>query len=232
MEEFDLNFDNDIGTSVSKIKEMQNRPDHNISANESEIDYETIIENLNNSDQNNYRDPRPLPSYEPDIEVPLNNRVQKRTVENFNSCKSCNNNIKNNKNDLMKNYFTNSVNNVNLNEPLPANFSKQMLKKDTDPIKTVQVLPQYNKEDKNKEPVQSTQTELNNQDTSIINSQIRDIFFYVLLFMLLNNKFIIEFIYDRVPYMKKYDSPYPNLILRSLIFGGLIYLIKRMDFML
>ena len=50
-----------------------------------------------------------------------------------------------------------------------------------------------------------------------------DIIFSILLFLLLNNKLSIEIIY-KIPYI---DSPYPNLLIRSIIFGLLIFLIKK-----
>lgn len=50
-----------------------------------------------------------------------------------------------------------------------------------------------------------------------------DIIFSILLFLLLNNKLSIETIY-KIPYI---DSPYPNLIIRSIIFGLLLFLIKK-----
>jgi hypothetical protein len=43
----------------------------------------------------------------------------------------------------------------------------------------------------------------------------------------LNNKFIIEIIYNKIPYMKTHESTYPNLILRSLVFGILVFIVKR-----
>ena len=61
------------------------------------------------------------------------------------------------------------------------------------------------------------------------NFKHRDIVLYVLIFMLLNNKFIIEIIYDRIPFMKNINSPYPNLIIRGLLFGVIIYFIKKFN---
>jgi hypothetical protein len=55
----------------------------------------------------------------------------------------------------------------------------------------------------------------------------RDIFISILLFMLLNNKIIIEIIYNYIPAFQRMESPYPNLLLRTLIFGLILYLIKK-----
>jgi hypothetical protein len=51
----------------------------------------------------------------------------------------------------------------------------------------------------------------------------------VLIFILLNNKFIIELIYDKIPFVKKYDSPYPNLLIRSALFGLIIWSLKKFN---
>ena len=63
--------------------------------------------------------------------------------------------------------------------------------------------------------------------TSMMDYINKDILIYMLIFMLLNNKFIIEFIYDKIPGVKKFDSTYPNLLIRSFIFGLSIYLIRK-----
>jgi hypothetical protein len=52
-----------------------------------------------------------------------------------------------------------------------------------------------------------------------------DIIFSILLFLLLNNKLTIETIY-KLPYMNL-DNPLPNLIIRAIIFGILIFIIKN-----
>lgn len=67
----------------------------------------------------------------------------------------------------------------------------------------------------------------NNEQNKRTKFKYIDIMIYVLFFILLNNKFIIEIIYNKIPYMKTYESTYPNLILRSLIFGILVFIAKR-----
>ena len=54
----------------------------------------------------------------------------------------------------------------------------------------------------------------------------KDIIIYMIFFILLNNKFVIEFIYN-FPYISTINSPYPNLIVRTLIFGLLYFLYKK-----
>jgi hypothetical protein len=55
----------------------------------------------------------------------------------------------------------------------------------------------------------------------------REIFISMLLFMIINNKIIIELIYNYIPLFQKMESPYPNLLLRTIIFGLILYLIKK-----
>jgi hypothetical protein len=59
------------------------------------------------------------------------------------------------------------------------------------------------------------------------NSNTKELLILALLFMILNNSFIITLIYDRIPFMKSYNSPYPNLLLRTILFVLFIYLIKN-----
>jgi hypothetical protein len=57
----------------------------------------------------------------------------------------------------------------------------------------------------------------------------KEILICMVLFMVLNNKIIIELIYERVPYIKVIESPYPNLIFRTLIFGIAFFLVKKFN---
>lgn len=54
----------------------------------------------------------------------------------------------------------------------------------------------------------------------------KDIFVYMIIFILLTNTFIIGIIYN-IPFIKNINSPYPNLFLRTLLFGLIVYLYKR-----
>lgn len=53
-----------------------------------------------------------------------------------------------------------------------------------------------------------------------------EIITYMVIFVLLTNTFIIGVIYN-LPFIKTINSPYPNLILRTLLFGLLVYLYKK-----
>ena len=67
-----------------------------------------------------------------------------------------------------------------------------------------------------------------NTDTNITGCMVhRDIFISMLLFMIINNKIIIELIYNYIPSFQRMNSPYPNLLLRTFIFGLILYLIKK-----
>ena len=58
-------------------------------------------------------------------------------------------------------------------------------------------------------------------------NKYRDIIINILLFMLLNNKFVIDIINNNIPIISKYNSPWPNLVLRSVVFGLIIILVKK-----
>jgi hypothetical protein len=51
-----------------------------------------------------------------------------------------------------------------------------------------------------------------------------ELLIFILLFIILNNKFIIEVLENYIPYM---NSSYPNLIFRSILFGFIIYKYKK-----
>ena len=75
--------------------------------------------------------------------------------------------------------------------------------------------------------VQTNNEQNNNKQNKQTKTKYCDIIIYILFFILLNNKFIIEIIYNKIPYMKTHESTYPNLILRSLVFGILVFIVKR-----
>ena len=54
----------------------------------------------------------------------------------------------------------------------------------------------------------------------------QDYIIYIIFFVILNISFTIETIY-LIHNLKSLNSPYPNLIIRTLIFGLLIYLYKK-----
>ena len=128
-----------------------------------------------------------------------------------------------------------NVRTYNYNEPFPVNYSKNLTQTNKPPqsldqTKYILGLTEHEHEHmENSKPVENVITENKEENKSIFNTcnQYRDVFLYVLIFILLNNKFIIEIIYNKVPFIKTIDNPYPNLIIRSLIFGILIIVIKK-----
>ena len=45
--------------------------------------------------------------------------------------------------------------------------------------------------------------------------------------MILNNRFIIDIIFKYVPFIKTINNPYPNLIIRALIFYAIVSIYKK-----
>ena len=61
----------------------------------------------------------------------------------------------------------------------------------------------------------------NNKKINYIN-----IIIFMIIFLLLNDKKTIEIIYN-IPFINNKDSPYPNLIFRTLIFGLLFFIYDK-----
>lgn len=66
----------------------------------------------------------------------------------------------------------------------------------------------------------------NNNNISNNNFNYKDIIFIMISFLLLNDKFTIELIY-KLPFINNMDRPYPNLIIRTIVFGLLFFLYKK-----
>lgn len=92
-----------------------------------------------------------------------------------------------------------------------TNNASESLLINTDPIKQDDQNPIKQKKSKS-----IKQTKINYQEIII----------YMVIFILLNTKMIIEFIY-KIPYLTTINSPYPNLIIRGVIFGLAIFLYKK-----
>ncbi len=233
MEEFDINGDSEIGTSVSKLKNNNmhenfiNTNDNNVNLRhtDTDIDYDKIIENLNNSETGNSKST-------------FNYEDARKSMENFTASvsdvrpkKAINMSqfAKNVESDLER--FQN-VKTYNYNEPFPVNYSKHLIPANK-PVQKIEQMANTNTkpvEEPKQEKKVDKKTEESKEDKIFkIFNEYRDIIMFVLFFILLNNKFIIELIYDRVPYMKNFESPYPNLIIRALIFGFLVWGIKKFN---
>ena len=116
------------------------------------------------------------------------------------------------------------------NEPLPVNLTREMMNT-LNPINTIKtsqsIVPSGTVSVAQTHAPETISEKIQYYSNKILNSKHRDILASVLLFMILNNKFIIEFIYDKIPYMKAFDSPYPNLVLRSIFYGLILLGLKK-----
>lgn len=195
MDEFDFDTNNEIGTSVNQLKTQNDYI---------QFDYDKIQEHLNSENSNQlYND--------------QNNKTKSINIVKPKKQQNIDKFIK----ELE--YNLDNFDKINLNEPLPVNFTKEMIPKK-------QVIKQPTniiKETPKSIPIISTIPTLDKFKNVLSQFNYREILIHMLLFMVLNNKVIIELIYNRIPYMKKYDSPYPNLIIRTLIFGIILFLIKK-----
>ena len=54
----------------------------------------------------------------------------------------------------------------------------------------------------------------------------KDLIFLIIIFILLNDSSMITLIYN-IPYLKNMNNPYPNLIIRTLLFGLLFFIYKK-----
>ena len=131
--------------------------------------------------------------------------------------------------------MTNFAKNINTNldkmyddtEPQPINYNKQMEKKDN----LNKILPKeiYENNDKNNESEENIMKTLNNYYTYFKNNYSKvltqDIVIYSILFLLLNNNFVVNLLY-RIVFIYKYEKYHLNLLVRTLLFLILMFLIK------
>ena len=181
MDDIEFDLDNMGGTSIDKLRNMNQD-------NDIDIDYSTILEDINNTS----------------INTNVNNMACNSRDNMMKSIKSNNTSRKKKKNINMNSFVRNLETNLeNLNNSNSMN---------NDSIK----LNDNPKIDNN---IQGGYYDM------ISNFKYMDILLSVLLFLLLNNKLSIETIY-RIPNMSL-DNPYPNLIIRAVIFGLLLFIIKK-----
>jgi hypothetical protein len=186
MEEFDLNFDTNIGTSVSKLNNNNN--------SESDIDYDKILDKLDITETNDKS----------------NNKLFEHSFD------------KHNDNSINMNHFAkkleNKLDNIRKERErdMFVDVKRPPAKMDVDSIKLVQkeLKPTHAKKQV-EEPKVSKQIEH------------KDIIIYIVLFIILNSKLVIELIYDKISFTQ--DKPYPNLLIRAIVFGGLLFFIKKFN---
>ena len=216
--EFDFSGDSEIGTSVLKLKNnIQNLKNTNT---DTDIDYDKILENFNNSDTNNNKTNFNYDTSRKNIESFTSTITDVRPKRAVNMTQFA----KNVEFDLEK---IQNVRTYNYNEPLPVNYIKNQVPLNNQIHKLEQMI---NIKPDDLKPLKEENKEENKEDIKCkIFNEHKDIIMNILIFILLNNKFIIELIYDKVPFVKNYNSPYPNLLIRSIIFGLLIWLIKKFN---
>jgi hypothetical protein len=221
MEEFDIELDSDIGTSVEKIKNKKYSSNDIIKHTETDIDYDKVMEILHNSETKNTT----VIAQQPDT---FNGYVQDARPKRQINMNQIVKNIENNLDNYNKNNEFNDPN----KGPVPVNFTKNMINSTnpTNPTNPTNLNNQVSTlKIKSSDNIQIEPTKKHTGIFRKIVSEYLDIGLYVLIFMLLNNKFIIEFIYNNIPWVKSIQSPYPNLIIRSVVFGVLIFLIKKFN---
>jgi hypothetical protein len=113
--------------------------------------------------------------------------------------------------------------NVNMNK-LIENLESDLKKYSSDDILNNDNIPVALNDNQYKKKTKPEQTRIDNITKT---NDIVEILIYVLVFMILNNKFIIDIIHNYVPYMKIFNNTYPNLVIRSCLFGFCIYLYKK-----
>lgn len=247
MEEFDFDLNNDMGTSVSQLKSKANNfidQNENTNTHTEDFDYDKVMEHFNsehNSGTFNYDTNREsiinamgttLTADRQPTEMFTNTNAQQNLPQYVNENKP---RKQQNMNRFVRDLENNLDNfgKVNLNEPLPVNFTKPMIPKQALITQKPRIMePMTNNEPEKTKP--KKETPKNETVFDIINNffnkiEFREIIICMLLFMVLNNKIIIELIYDKLPYMKTFDSPYPNLIVRTFIFGITLILIKKFN---
>jgi len=77
----------------------------------------------------------------------------------------------------------------------------------------------------NSKETKSKETKPKNKEKNNFSFNYKEIIAYILFFIILNNHYVILSIY-KIPYISS-DSHYINLMVRTLIFGFLIYLFKN-----
>lgn len=238
MEEFDFDLNNEIGTSVLQLKSKGNNLNEiNENTHTDDFDYDKVMEHFN-SEQNNSTF-----NYDNNRDVIINSMsntlvIDKQPTEMFTNIQQnipsyVNENRpkkQQNMNRFVRDLENNLDNfgNVNLNEPLPVNFTKTMIPKQTLSIQKPQIIEKMANSEVKKEPIKE-QTITDIIKNFFIKIEFREIIIIMLLFMLLNNKIVIELIYNKIPYFQNIDSPYPNLIFRTIFFGIILVLIKKFN---
>jgi purine-cytosine permease-like protein len=109
---------------------------------------------------------------------------------------------------------------------LIKNLSDRLDDIENNNIDSIQMIDKPIKKEKEKKK----RTDLNHTSNNIKKEEKKcnfiELFVYIIIFILLNDQFTVKTIYN-IPFFKNVNNPYPNLILRTILFGLLIYLYKK-----
>jgi len=173
----ELNYNDPPETYFPRSTDLQN--------NESDIDYDKILDSLNISEP----------------------------VHNNNNNNNNNNNMHNNNNNMhnLTKKIEFDLQNYNINEPLPENFTSNLLNNNelNTPLEKTCNVNLFNKY------INIKKLKLDNY---------KDIILYFIIFIILNMSFIINLINDKIPFINNNNL---NLIFRGLIFISIYYIITR-----
>lgn len=242
MEEFDFDLNNEIGTSVSQLRTNNSHASNNlenIKHSDTEFDYGKIMENFNSdptiNNGLNYDTNRDT------LITTMSNVLSRNDKEPIERFSNINNEIRPKKQQNMNRFIKDLENNldnfnkINLNEPLPVNFTKQMMPKTQFQYqRAVNIEPMINVTEQKKIVTESKPLQIEEKSgidiiKKLFNFEFREVIVSMLLFMVLNNKIIIELIYNKLPIINTWNSPYPNLLFRTIIFGLILILLKKFN---
>ena len=199
MDEFDLDLNDDMSTPISQLKNKSNLEKNNKSTYSDITDVRTT----------SYTCDDPAIIDTETLTPILNNNYdsKRRTIMNMMNKKQ--KKYKQIKHPI-NNFIRDLENNLD-NFPIVSNKT----------VETFEKIPRVSFNEKENKYIPNTDT----PDTGYMIH--REIFISMLLFMIINNKIIIELIYNYIPSFQRMESPYPNLLLRTFIFGLILYLIKK-----
>ncbi len=246
MEEFDFDLNADMGTSVSQLRSRINESNEN--THTEDFDYDKVMEHFNSEQSSGGF------NYDTNRDTMISTMsttlaTDKQPTEMFTNTSQAPNipqyvpehrpKKQQNMNRFVRDLETNLDNfgKVNLNEPLPVNFTRPMIAKSVPVYAKPKSIEQMGNTNVPSTTSKQEKKQEQPKDESILGQvknffgkiEFREIIICMLLFMVLNNKIIIELIYDKIPWIKNVESPYPNLILRTIIFGLILILIKKFN---
>ena len=248
MEDFDFDFDNEIGTQIGNIKDKNNQ-----NYTDTDLDYDKIIDNLLIDQTNNCEKKSEIKDIVNNINTDINNN---KTFDlNFNPIKNRinkTNNINNKYNENENNKYNKNDNdkyNKNDNDKYNDNDKKFHLRRH---------IPTYNDNDNDNDNDNNNDDDNNNNNNNNNNNDYsdessdkhenikkkenysilkkikkfilednKDLMIIILIFVLLNTHFIINLINNKVSFIKDINNIYPNLIIRTIIFSIILYILKK-----